>query len=330
MRLFRSLAALAFTALVLSPVACAQYGDQPIGQPLGQPWDQYGGPPPQAQYGGSGHTVTCESRDGRFSECATPFRSPPVIVNTLSSTMCIEGRNWGSRAPGTVWVNEGCRAQFAEGYGAWPDRNRGGGHGVLCESVDGRHNECRMPFRGRATLLRQHSQAACIEGRTWGSRGDGRVWVSEGCRAEFGQGRGWAPPDDGRMGAGFRCESDDGRYRECRAPTRGRHVMLRQLSQAPCIEGRSWGSRDGSVWVTEGCRAEFGTGGGWQPSPGGRTVTCESVDQRQSRCRWDARMGSPYLVEQLSSAACREGRDWGYDGRNIWVDHGCRARFGGR
>ena len=59
------------------------------------------------------------------------------------------------------------------------------GHGdggvIRCESSDGRTRECATGG-GRVVLERQHSRAACIEGRTWGYGRDG-IWVSDGCRA---------------------------------------------------------------------------------------------------------------------------------------------------
>jgi hypothetical protein len=36
------------------------------------------------------------------------------------------------------------------------------------------------------------------------------------------------------------------------------------------------------------------------------------------------------VIQQLSSSPCREGYTWGYAGNQIWVDRGCRARFGAR
>ena len=63
---------------------------------------------------------------------------------------------------------------------------------------------------------------------------------------------------DGQRGEIVRCESEDGRTREC--PTGGGRVVLeRQLSRAPCIEGRSWGYGRNGIWVSDGCRAEFRT-----------------------------------------------------------------------
>ena len=33
------------------------------------------------------------------------------------------------------------------------------------------------------------------------------------------------------------------------------------------------------------------------------------------------------MVRQRSDARCQQGYSWGYDGRGIWVDRGCRADF---
>ena len=324
-----TLLALALAALTLTPAAQAQW--QPVGPALPS---------------GGGQTVQCESLDGDFRECRTPFANMPVLVNQLSSSDCVEGQSWGSRAPGTVWVARGCRGQFAEGHGGqrppgggW---NPGGGsiderNAVRCESDDGRYRECRAPMGVRLALLRQESQTPCVEGQSWGSRGNGSVWVNGGCRGVFGV-AGWGGSGGGGAigGEAYRCESMEGRLNECRAPQRGRQVLVRQLSDSACIEGQTWGSRDGGVWVQGGCRGEFaaaggwGGGGGWGQGGGRYEVDCASEDRRYNQCRWDSRQGRPVLIEQYSEDACREGRSWGYDGRRLWVDRGCRARFGAR
>lgn len=76
-------------------------------------------------------------------------------------------------------------------------------------------------------------------------------------------------------GETIRCESRDGRFRSCRADTRGGVRLVRQLSDTPCREGRTWGSRNNEIWVDNGCRGEFqlryGSGqssGGGGPSAG--------------------------------------------------------------
>jgi hypothetical protein len=162
-------------------------------------------------------------------------------------------------------VSQGCRADFRlSGQGGGYGRDDGYGYGqgygniVRCDSNDGRYNRCAFPGRGRAELVRQVSRSACIEGRSWGSE-RGSVWVSQGCRGEFAvrRGGGWDRPDYGYGGRVFRCESNDGRYVECAANTRAGVQLIRQLSRASCIEGRSWGYGRSGIWVSQGCRAEF-------------------------------------------------------------------------
>ena len=154
------------------------------------------------------------------------------------------------------------------------------GQVIRCESSDGRTRECATGG-GRVVLERQHSRSACIEGRTWGYGRNG-IWVSDGCRADFrivGYGGGYNDGYYGNQGNGYgygygstvRCESNDGRTNRCAINGRGRAQLVRQLSRSACIEGRTWGSDYNSVWVSQGCRAEFtvargGYGGGWNNS----------------------------------------------------------------
>lgn len=186
---------------------------------------------------------------------------------------------------------------------------------VRCESKDNRRETCDVSWPGQTRLTRQLSATDCIPGRTWGAS-PGKVWVSGGCRAEF------APQFAGKE---VRCESDDGRRKTCGRDLYGNADLIRQLSDTPCREGSSWGLRGGQIWVDNGCRGVFRVG-----ESGGRySVTCGSEGGRRQTCAWDAGRGRPALLERLSKSPCVEGRSWGYD-RNagLWVDEGCRARFG--
>ena len=133
-------------------------------------------------------------------------------------------------------------------------------------------------------------------------------------------------PDSGHGGP-FRCESRDERTQRCPADTRGGVRLLRQLSNTPCVKGRTWGVDRGGVWVAGGCRAEFVAGyGGTAPGPGPGVVRCESEDKRTRHCPADTR-GGVRMVRQLSSTSCIQGQTWGYDRGGIWVSRGCRAEF---
>jgi hypothetical protein len=217
---------------------------------------------------GSG-IVRCESADGRTRECAADTRGGVRLVRQLSRAACTEGQNWGYGLGG-IWVSQGCRAEFATGYGGG---SGGGWNGantqvLRCESSDGRSRQCPVDPRGGVRLVRQLSRSPCVEGRSWGVDRVG-VWVSQGCRAEFAvgyrgnRGYGWGRGDDysdryGNSSAQlFRCESNDGRGRRCDVPVYRDVHLVRQMSRSACTEGHSWGRDRRGVWVDRGCRAEF-------------------------------------------------------------------------
>jgi hypothetical protein len=57
-----------------------------------------------------------------------------------------------------------------------------------------------------------------------------------------------------------RCESHGYDRSYCNADTRGGVQIVRQLSDASCREGRSWGTSSRGIWVSNGCRADFVVG----------------------------------------------------------------------
>lgn len=142
-----------------------------------------------------------------------------------------------------------------------------------------------------------------------------------------GSGGGWNPGSGGNNGV-VRCESNDNRQRVCTTGWRSARLS-RQISGTRCVEGNNWGSRNGQVWVSGGCRAEFveGRGGGWGPGTGGpgTTIRCESNDNRERSCPTPWRNAA--LVRQISGSACVQNQTWGMRGNAIWVTRGCRGEF---
>ncbi len=186
---------------------------------------------------------------------------------------------------------------------------------VRCESKEGRRETCDTKWPGQSALTKQLSDTRCIKGSTWGAS-PGKVWVDNGCRGEFG------PEYSGKI---VRCESRDGRYKTCGKNLYGNADLIRQMSDTACREGTSWGLRGGSIWVDKGCRGEFRVG----ESSGVYSVTCSSENGRRQNCAWDSKRGTPSLLESLSKSPCVKGRSWNYDKKGgLWVDEGCRGRFG--
>jgi len=296
--------------------------------------------------GWAAREVICSSNSSRYAECRVPFQGHAMITQQISASACVEGRSWGNKA-GAVWVKDGCRARFGI------VRDRTARERTLdCASYSRRYRECATGFRGQVYLRRQLvNSAACVEGRNWGQK-PGMVWVRNNCRATFSSVGRAGPRDDvagewtRRPNYAVTCSSTGSGRQICTWDDRyGTPRMIQQISSSACVEGSDWGyTRGGGIWVTDGCRATFGYADARYSDYGYRdlvnttwvrdpnyAVTCASTNNGRSVCTWDARYGTPYIVERMSSNACVEGRDWGYDRTGeLWVTAGCRARFGYR
>ena len=126
------------------------------------------------------------------------------------------------------------------------------------------------------------------------------------------------------------CSSEDGHRHYCSTDTRGGVQMIKQRSDSACIEGQTWGYDRQGIWVDRGCRADFSTGRGGYGRGGyggdSQLVSCSSEDGHRHACPINSN-GRVRLERQRSDASCIEGRTWGYNNREIWVDRGCRADF---
>jgi Protein of unknown function (DUF3011) len=132
---------------------------------------------------------------------------------------------------------------------------------IRCESQNDRHAYCPTYTTGRVRLQRQLSNAPCRQYEDWGAEGDGSgIWVRNGCRGIFvvnyygWGGGGWSGGDWGTV----TCKSEHYEYNHCPIGRGGGRVRLsRQLSDASCVRGSSWGVDRYGIWVNNGCAAEF-------------------------------------------------------------------------
>ena len=299
----------------LDQVRLSKWTFQQIKNDIAQSLTNSGGGTP----GGSGETMRCESSDGRPRTCPTPWQSESRLIRQLSDTRCVAGQTWSS-SRGQVWVSGGCRGEFAALVS-----NTGGE--IRCESTNGRSQSCPTPWPGASELLRQLSDTACVAGLNWSSS-RGVVRVNGGCRGVF-------VPVVESLVQEIRCESGDGRYKQCGSNLRGNAQLLRQLSDRRCVENSNWGLRNGTLWVDGGCRGIFRIDGHGYDNGGGNnndnSVTCASATGTYTACAWDRSRGIPSLLQTLSDRPCTQGYSWGYTKRaGLWVNHGCRGRFGQR
>jgi len=217
---------------------------------------------------------------------------------------------------------------------------------MSCSSDDMRRHVCAVDTTGGVEMVRQKSEAKCIQNRSWGFDNRG-IWVDHGCRAEFEvgghlavdadhHGGGHDRDHDGDRGRGgeFRgwgdsymvyCASDDMEHVWCPADARFGVHLVRQRSEAACVEGQTWGYGKRGIWADRGCRADFRVTGDWK-SRAAAFVYCPSDYMQRNFCAADTRDGV-FIVRQRSEADCVFNRTWGYDRERIWVDRGCRADF---
>jgi hypothetical protein len=144
-------------------------------------------------------SVTCSSDDMRRHYCGVDTRDGVRMVRQRSEAACREGYSWGSDRRG-IWVDHGCRADFevgtGGGYGGRGRNDRRGDYRgpntdnykssvISCSSDDMRRHYCNADTRGsRVRVVRQHSEAACRQGYSYGTDRRG-LWVDHGCRADF-------------------------------------------------------------------------------------------------------------------------------------------------
>jgi hypothetical protein len=125
------------------------------------------------------------------------------------------------------------------------------------------------------------------------------------------------------------CQSQDIRQTYC--PVNGPVVqvrMLRQRSNAPCIQGRTWNYDRGGIYVAGGCRADFEVFTQWDGGDNGgnysEDIRCAS-DGRPVLCRTRYQVVDARMIR--GNRNCRQRNSWGIDRRGIWTDYGCAGIF---
>jgi hypothetical protein len=122
--------------------------------------------------------VTCSSNDMKRKFCDVGPNRGVRLAQQRSQSPCELNRSYGVSGD-RLWVDRGCRGDFEV-----IPAPQGEVYVVACNSDDMRRRVCNIGPHASVRLLRQHSQAACVAGRTWGVSG-ATLWVDRGCRAEF-------------------------------------------------------------------------------------------------------------------------------------------------
>lgn len=123
----------------------------------------------------------------------------------------------------------------------------------VCGSNKYKLTYCATPTKiENVTVLSVHSNAACIQGRSWGFE-EQSLWVDRGCSATF-----VITPKVDFVTQSLRCGSNQYKYNECPVPGYVYDArILAKHSNAPCEYGRGWGWKETVLWVHKGCAGEF-------------------------------------------------------------------------
>jgi len=141
------------------------------------------------------YKLYCASDDFYRHFCRIYGYGSVELIRQRSESSCVYGRTWGV-ASDSIWVDRGCRADFAIGTGEYAY----GGSRTF------NFRGCRVNTYGGVRLIRQRSEAPCVFGQTWGFDDRG-VWVDRGCRADFAIGARYG----GRYRQNDRDDDDDDR-----------------------------------------------------------------------------------------------------------------------
>ncbi len=190
-------------------------------------------------------TVRCESTNGQYKACSVDTSGGVTLSRQLSSQGCWQNDTWGYDR-NRVWVNRGCRAEFRVGKG----------HASNSSNNDG------AKIAG-ALILGAIAVAAIAKNSDkdrYDDRYDNNNRYNNGYGNNNRYNNGYGNDYYGNRGQAreLTCESRGGRYTRCgRVDSRSQIEVRRQLSDASCIYGRSWGVDNRQLWVDDGCRAVF-------------------------------------------------------------------------
>jgi hypothetical protein len=123
-------------------------------------------PTPAHAQPGYGARVTCSSNNGKRNWCNIGNARDAQLVRQISGSPCVRGSTWGIDNRG-LWVDNGCRAEFAIGGGGRPP-GPPPSQTINCSSNNGKRNWCAIGNSRDVQLVRQISGSPCVRGDTWG------------------------------------------------------------------------------------------------------------------------------------------------------------------
>ncbi len=187
-------------------------------------------------------TIRCESKGGSYQVCSADTRGGVRLTQQLSSQGCWQNDTWGYDR-NRIWVDRGCRAEFYVGSGSHSSSSKD--DAVAAALVIG--------LAAAAVAADKHNDRHDNDHYNNNYNNNNGYNNGYNYNNSYGNNYGYG----GNPRSTFRCESKDNRFTYCNIPYRGHVEIYKQLSSNACTYGRSWGSENNRIWVSNGCRADF-------------------------------------------------------------------------
>jgi hypothetical protein len=199
-------------------------------------------------------TVTCESTNNEYRSCPADTSGGVRLSQQLSTKGCWENDTWGFDR-NKIWVDRGCRAQFQ--VGAHSTSAAGKGDALAAAAVIGIAAAAIIASNQHDDHHNKNSNNSNYN-NNYDNRYDGRYDSRyDDNNRNYDNNRYGYNGYGGDPRRTFTCESRNDRRNYCSFPGRGHVEIYKQRSSKPCRHGHSWGVEGNSVWVADGCRAEF-------------------------------------------------------------------------
>jgi len=185
-------------------------------------------------------TVRCESKNGARVSCPADTSQGVMLSKQLSSEGCWQNETWGTDAKG-IWVSDRCRAEFlvAAGKGTTATSTTPGS-----TAAPAKEEEKKKGGGKKKAIIGGLATAAVV----------GAIAAGGDDHDDDDNDRGYSYGGDGDT---VKCESSKDRRTTCPVGANTNVELVRQLSEADCRRGSTWGTNSDSIWVDNGCRGEF-------------------------------------------------------------------------
>jgi hypothetical protein len=206
-------------------------------------------------------TVRCESKDGARVSCPADPSQGVVLSKQLSSEGCWQNETWGTDAKG-IWVSDRCRAEFLVA----------GSKSTTAAATTAGSTSAKEEKKGggkKKALIGSVATAAVV----------GAIAAAGDDDDDDDNDRGYSYGGDGDI---VKCESSKDRRTTCPVGANTHVELVRQLSEADCRRGSTWGTNSDSIWVDNGCRGEFRVRSNDRSE---RVSRNQQVDREQARAK---------------------------------------------